>query len=85
MITQNRPWKTANRIIGTVSQLSACSAHEVLQPEVLERVAQQAQPDVVAEGDASSRRGPRCTTIAASAPKVIIIMLSTLLERTMPP
>ena len=58
VITQNRPWNIANRITGTVSHESALSATQVLEPEVLERVADQPEPEVVTERERVADHDP---------------------------
>ena len=55
-----------------------------VEAEELAGVAEQSGADVVAEGHRVAVEHPR-TLISASAPKLIIIMFSTLFARTMPP
>jgi hypothetical protein len=84
VITANRPWNTAKRITGTVSQLSAEDFISDWRPTYCQGLPRRPAPT----SSPNAREYPtstQTTVIAARAPKDIMIMLSTLLERTIPP
>jgi len=84
VITQNRPWNIANRINGYVAPPLLPASIRPRRPAYWVGSPRSPAP----RSSPNAREKPtrvHTTMTTASAPKVIIIMLSTLVERTMPP